>query len=79
MITRTLSAAALAFCLATPALTACDKDSGHGQKAAGHVESAVGSITGDEKLRHEGKKDEIVGGVKSAATDLKNAAKDAAH
>lgn len=61
------------------ALAGCDGGSGHGQQAAGHVESAVGSVTGDDKLKHEGKKDEVVGGVKSAVGDLKHAAKDATH
>ncbi|MGZ3275609.1 MAG: CsbD family protein [Caulobacteraceae bacterium] len=58
-------------------LCACDGGSGSGQKTAGHVESAVGSLTGDAKLKREGKKDEVVGGVKSAVGDLKDAAKDA--
>lgn len=58
--------------------TACDDGSGHAQKTTGHVESAVGSLTGDAKLKREGKKDEVIGGVKSAAGDIKDAAKDAA-
>ena len=61
--------------LAVLALTACDKDTGHGQKTAGKIESGVGSVTGDKHLKREGKKDEVVGGVKSAAGDLKGAAK----
>ncbi|CAN5206342.1 hypothetical protein BH10PSE3_BH10PSE3_01890 [soil metagenome] len=58
-------------------LAACDKDSGHAQKTTGKIESGVGSITGDKELKREGKKDEVVGGVKSAASDLKGAVKDA--
>ncbi len=61
------------------ALGACDKTSGQGQKTAGHIESGVGSLTGDRHLQREGKKDEVVGGVKSAAGDIKDAVKDAAH
>jgi uncharacterized protein YjbJ (UPF0337 family) len=57
--------------------TACDDGSGHAQKTTGHIESAVGSLTGDAKLKREGKKDEVVGGVKSVAGDIKDAAKDA--
>jgi uncharacterized protein YjbJ (UPF0337 family) len=59
------------------ALSACDQDSGHAQKTAGKIESGVGSVTGDKSLKREGKKDEVVGGVKSAAGDLKGAVKDA--
>jgi len=58
-------------------LSACNKDSGHAQKTAGKIESGVGSITGDKKLKREGQKDEVMGGVKSAASDLKGAVKDA--
>lgn len=60
-------------------LAACGERTGGGggQKTAGHVESAVGSMTGDEHLKHEGKKDEVVGGVKSTAHDLKDAVHDA--
>jgi len=61
------------------ALAACDDSSGHSQKAVGHIESGVGAITGDAKLKREGKKDEVVGGVKSAVGDLKGAVKDATH
>ena len=58
-------------------LVACDKDSGQTQRAAGKIKSAAGSVTGDEALKREGKKDEVVGGVKTAASDLKGAVKDA--
>lgn len=59
------------------AVSACDKDSGHGQKTAGKIESSVGEVTGDKALKREGQKDEVVGGLKSAGSDLKNAVKDA--
>ena len=75
-LVRPLShATVLAAALLT--LSACDKDSGHSQKTAGKIESGVGSITGDKKLKKEGQKDQVVGGVKSAASDLKGAVKDA--
>ncbi len=75
-LTRPPSYAAI-FALALLSLSACNKDAGHEQKTAGKIESGVGSITGDKKLKREGKKDEVVGGVKSAASDLKGAVKDA--
>ena len=58
-------------------IAACDKGSGDTQKTAGHIESGIGSVTGDAHLKREGKKDEVVGGVKSAASDIKGAVKDA--
>lgn len=61
---------------AVMALSACGKDSGHAQQAMGKLESGVGSVTGDKRLAREGKKDKVVGGVKSAASDLKGAVKD---
>ena len=67
-----LSLTASAFC-------ACDRshESGAMQKTTGHIESAVGDLTGSEKLKREGKKDEVVGGVKSVAGDVKDTVKDA--
>jgi uncharacterized protein YjbJ (UPF0337 family) len=47
------------------------------QKTTGHIESAVGDFTGSDKLKHDGKKDEVVGGVKSVAGDVKDTVKDA--
>jgi uncharacterized protein YjbJ (UPF0337 family) len=71
--------AALTTLTAAP-LAACDKDhqSGAMQKATGHVESAIGELTGNDKLKREGKKDAVVGGVKSALGDVKDTVKDAA-
>ena len=71
-LTRALPHAAI-LAVTLLALSACDKDSGHAQKTAGKIESGVGSVTGDKDLKREGKKDEIVGGVKSAGSDLKDA------
>lgn len=56
-------------------LGACDRDSGRAQRTTGKIESAAGSVTGDAALKREGKKDEVVGGVKTAASDLKGAVK----
>lgn len=56
-------------------LSACGKPANEGaaQKTTGKVESAVGSVTGDQSLKNEGQKDQVVGGVKDAAHDLKDA------
>lgn len=72
--TRPLSLVAITA-VALLGLSACDKDAGKTQKTTGKVESAVGAITGDKDLKKEGKKDEVVGGVRSG--DLKGAVKDA--
>ncbi len=78
MLIKHLSlAAALSF--AALAVCACDKGEGSGQKTAGQFESAAGSLTGDAKLKNRGKKDEVVGGVKNAVGDVKDAAHDATH
>jgi len=73
-LTRPLSLAAVAA-VALLGLSACDKDAGKTQKTTGKVESAVGTITGDKELKKEGKKDKVVGGVRSG--DLEGAVKDA--
>jgi uncharacterized protein YjbJ (UPF0337 family) len=75
-LTRPLSHATI-LAVALLALSACNQDSGHQQKTTGKIESGVGSLTGDKELKREGKKDEVVGGVKSAASDVKGAVKDA--
>jgi uncharacterized protein YjbJ (UPF0337 family) len=61
-------------------LAACDRsqESSATQKTIGHVESAAGDLTGSEKLKHAGKHDEVVGGVKSVVGDVKDTVKDAA-
>ena len=61
------------------ALAACDSGEGGGQKTKGQFESAAGSLTGDQKLKNDGKKDEVVGGVKNTVGDLKSAVHDATH
>ncbi|WP_269713477.1 CsbD family protein [Caulobacter sp. NIBR2454] len=58
-------------------VSACSDDSGKAQKTQGKIESGVGSLTGNEELKREGKKNEVVGGVKSAGSELKGAIKDA--
>ena len=46
-------------------------------KAKGRIKQAVGSLTGDEKLKQEGEKDELKGQLKGVVTDAKIAIKDA--
>jgi len=60
-------------------LAACNSGDGGGQKTKGQVESAVGSLTGDAKLKRQGQKDELVGGVKKTVGDVKDAVHDATH
>lgn len=79
-MTRLFCAAAVLVAMATT-LGACgeNKDTGSGQKTAGHLESAAGSVTGSEHLKREGKKDEVVGGAKSVVHDAKDAVHEATH
>jgi len=58
-------------------VSACERGEGAGQKTKGQIESAAGSVTGDAHLKREGKKDEVVGGVKNTIGDLKGAVHDA--
>jgi len=46
-------------------------------KAKGKIKQAVGSLTGDKKLKREGEVDERKGQVEGAVKDLKQAAKGA--
>jgi uncharacterized protein YjbJ (UPF0337 family) len=67
----------LAALAAALLLAACDRGEGAGQKTKGNFESAAGSLTGDSKLKNQGKKDQVVGGVKNTVGDLKDAVHDA--
>jgi uncharacterized protein YjbJ (UPF0337 family) len=51
---------------------------GAAQKAKGAVKDAAGSLTGNEKLRAEGKADKAAGAGRQAAGDIKDAARKAA-
>lgn len=48
-------------------------------KTKGKLKQAVGSLTGDEKLKQEGENDELKGQLKGAVKDVKHAAKDVKH
>lgn len=73
------SAVCAALALGILALAGCDDGHGGGQRTKGHVESALGSLAGDRHLKREGRKDEVVGGVKKTVGDFKDAVHDALH
>lgn len=58
-------------------LGGCGRGDGAGQQAKGQFESVAGSLTGDQHLRRQGRKDEVVGGVRKSVGDLKAAVHDA--
>jgi uncharacterized protein YjbJ (UPF0337 family) len=51
--------------------------SGTTDKAKGRIKEAVGALTGDEKLKREGKIDQAAGNVKDAAERAIERVKDA--
>jgi uncharacterized protein YjbJ (UPF0337 family) len=75
---RSILSVAMVGALAA-SLAACNSGDGAGQKTKGQVESAAGSLTGDAKLKQQGQKDEVVGGVKKTVGDVKDAVHDATH
>ena len=52
--------------------------SGTTDKAKGRVKEAVGALTGDEKLKREGKRDQVAGKVKDAVDRTVDRVRDAA-
>jgi uncharacterized protein YjbJ (UPF0337 family) len=50
---------------------------GAGQKLAGKAKEAAGKLTGDNKLKAEGKADQMVGGAKNALGGMKDSMRDA--
>jgi uncharacterized protein YjbJ (UPF0337 family) len=48
-------------------------------KTKGRIKQAVGALTGDQRLKHEGEKDELKGKLEGAVEDVKHAAKDVKH
>ncbi len=75
---RSIVSVAMVSALAA-SLSACNSGEGGGQKTKGQIESAAGALTGDAKLKRDGKKDEVVGGVKQTVGDMKAAVHDATH
>ena len=51
---------------------------GAADKVKGAVKDAAGKLTGDDKLRAEGKFDKLKGDARNGAGDVKDAARDAA-
>jgi len=49
--------------------------SGTGDKAKGRVKEATGALTGNEKLKSEGKVDQLAGKIKDAAETVVDKAK----
>jgi uncharacterized protein YjbJ (UPF0337 family) len=53
--------------------------SGKVDKAKGRVKEAVGALTGDKKLKREGRLDQAAGDVKDAAEKVVDRVKDSLH
>lgn len=54
-----------------------DRIAGSAKQAKGAVKEAIGKVTGDAKLRSEGKADKVAGKVQNAVGGLKDAAREA--
>ncbi|MBP1807648.1 CsbD family protein [Rubellimicrobium aerolatum] len=54
-----------------------DRAKGSAQQAKGSVKEALGTLTGDAKLRSEGRADTAAGTVRNAIGGLKDAVRDA--
>jgi uncharacterized protein YjbJ (UPF0337 family) len=52
-----------------------DKIENKGQELIGEAKQATGKVTGDERLRDEGRRDEAAGKLKQAGEHVKDAAK----
>lgn len=52
-----------------------DKAKNAAEKIAGQAKEAVGDVTGNDKLKAEGQKDQVKGSVKNAVEDVKDAFK----
>ena len=50
-----------------------DRIEGAGKKAKGAVKEAAGKLTGDSKLKAEGKADKVAGSIQNAAGGAKDA------
>jgi len=55
-----------------------DKIKGLANEAAGNVKQGVGNLTGDEKLKAEGKAQELKGDAQKTVGNVKEGVKDAA-
>ncbi len=55
-----------------------DRIEGAGKQAKGAIKEGVGKLTGDEKMKAEGKMDKVEGKVQNTAGGAKDAVRDAA-
>lgn len=55
-----------------------DKVAGLANEAAGKIKQGVGHVTGDEKMKADGKAQELKGDAQKTAGDVKGAVKNAA-
>jgi uncharacterized protein YjbJ (UPF0337 family) len=56
-----------------------DRIEGAGKKVKGAVKEAAGKLTGDAKLKAEGKADKLAGGVQNAVGGAKDALREQRH
>jgi uncharacterized protein YjbJ (UPF0337 family) len=56
-----------------------DSMSGTTDKAKGRIKEAAGALTGDDKLKREGKRDQVAGKVKDAVDRTVDRVKNAAN
>jgi uncharacterized protein YjbJ (UPF0337 family) len=60
-----------ALVLTLAGVAACgDRSDGATQQAKGEIKEGVGSLVGDQELKREGQKDQVVGGVKETVEDV---------
>ena len=55
-----------------------ERAKGAGDKAKGSLKTAAGKVTGDEKLKAEGRTDKVAGKTRSVVGGVKDAVRDAA-
>jgi uncharacterized protein YjbJ (UPF0337 family) len=58
-------------------MTDKDRIEGSAEQAKGSVKKGVGELTGDEKLKNEGRADKAAGKAQNAVGSAKDAARDA--
>lgn len=56
-----------------------DRIAGSAKQAGGAIKQAVGSVTGDAKLKAEGSADKVAGKVQNAVGGVKDAVRDAVN
>lgn len=56
-----------------------DRVEGAAKQAGGNIKEAVGKMTGDEKLKAEGRADQVEGKVQNTVGGVKDAMRDTKH